>query len=126
MNRNSPLKPILQKGIRTLIERGIEEQLLKKWEGTGVPVNNKIDTVVLGGGQVVLIYIIEAGTIMLALLILSCEIYHKKILSKDSESRKLSYGIFESRIQRKSKQAKIGQKSKNGRKPSPIPPFLRP
>ena len=125
INRNSPLKPILQKGIRDLIERGIEEQLLKKWEGTGVPVNNKIDTVVLGGGQVVLIYMIEAGTIMFALFILSCEIYHKKIY-KSGEERKVSYGIFESRIKKKSKMAEKGHKSSNGRKPSPIPPFFRP
>ena len=124
VNRNSPLKPILQQGITQLIERGIEEQLLKQWEGTGVPVNNKIDTVVLGGGQVVLIYMIEAGTIFLALFILSCEIYHKKNYDGGKE-RKTSYGLFESKVRKKSKLA--DQRSINGRtrKLSPIPPFFR-
>ena len=124
VNRNSPLKPILQKGINQMIERGIEEQLLKQWQGTGVPVNNKIDTVVLGGGQVVLIYMIEGGTILVALFILSCEIYHKKN-QVDGKKQRTSFGLFEARVRQKSKMASSQSKSKNNRQFSPIPPFSR-
>ena len=124
VNRNSPLKPILQKGINQMIERGIEEQLLKQWQGTGVPVNNKIDTVVLGGGQVVLIYMIEGGTILVALFILSCEIYHKKN-QVDGKKQRTSFGLFEARVRKKSKLASSQSKSKNNRQFSPIPPFSR-
>ena len=72
---------------------------------------------VLGGGQVVLIYMIEGGTIFLALLILSCEIYHKKNQDGTGKERNTSYGLFESKIRKKSKMA--------GRKLSPIPPLFR-
>ena len=124
VNRNSPLKPILQKGINQMIERGIEEQLLKQWQGTGVPVNNKIDTVVLGGGQVVLIYMIEGATILVALFILSCEIYHKKNQVIGRKER-TSLGLFDARVRQKSKLASSQTKSKDNRQFSPIPPFFR-
>ena len=124
VNRNSPLKPILQKGINQMIERGIEEQLLKQWQGTGVPVNNKIDTVVLGGGQVVLIYMIEGATILVALFILSCEIYHKKNQVNGRKER-TSLGLFDARVRQKSKLASSQTKSKDNRQFSPIPPFFR-
>ena len=124
VNRNSPLKPILQKGINQMIERGIEEQLLKQWQGTGVPVNNKIDTVVLGGGQVVLIYMIEGATILVALFILSCEIYHKKNQVNGRKER-TSFGLFEARVRQKAKLASSQTKSKDNRQFSPIPPFFR-
>lgn len=46
--KNSPLTPIFQKAMKTLMERGIISQLLAEWEGTRIPQVNDQSTEVTG------------------------------------------------------------------------------
>ena len=75
---NSPLKPILQRGTNAMIERGSVGYLLKKWEGTGIPVNAASEVMVLTSGQVFLVFVIVFLTFSFAGVIFLCEVFHKK------------------------------------------------
>lgn len=76
---NSPLKPILQKGVNSMIEGGSVDHLLKLWEGKGIPVNAASEKMVLTAGQVFLVFVVVFFTFSLAVLIFCCEVLHKKM-----------------------------------------------
>ena len=88
VNRNSPLKPILQKGTNALIETGALDHLLKTWVGTGVPINKDSEKMVLSAGQVFLVFGIMLLTIGTVCCILLCEVVNKKFTTE------LRDGIF--------------------------------
>ena len=82
---NSPLKPILQKGVNTMIEGGTAGYLLKKWEGKGIPKNPSSEALVLSAGQVLLVFIVILFTFCFAGIVLFCEVCHKYFKSVKQE-----------------------------------------
>ena len=76
---NSPLTPILRAASTTLAEAGIKDALLKEWEGASIQQNAEVETMVLTNGQVILVFSIILSTFGCSILILFCEISHKKI-----------------------------------------------
>ena len=43
---NSPLKPILQAAFNSLTEASIKDALLEEWEGSSIPQNDEVETMV--------------------------------------------------------------------------------
>ena len=76
---NSPLTPILRAASTTLAEAGIKDALLKEWEGASIQQNAEVETMVLTNGQVILVFSIILSTFGCSILILFCEINHKKM-----------------------------------------------
>ena len=54
---NSPLKPIFEFGVKSLMQGGASDRVLRKWEGPGL-VEVPVETMVLNFGQVVLGFIV--------------------------------------------------------------------
>ena len=54
---NSPLKPIFQFGITSLMQGGASDRVLGKWEGPSL-VDIPVDTMVLNFGQVILCFMV--------------------------------------------------------------------
>ena len=86
---NSPLKPILQKGVNSMIEGGSVDHLLKLWEGKGIPVNAASGKMVLTAGQVFLVFALVFSTFSLAVLIFCCELLHKKMEASNQKPSKM-------------------------------------
>ena len=71
---NSPLKPILQAAFNSLTEAGIKDALLEEWEGSSIPQNDEVETVVLTNGQMILVFLVILFFFGCSILILFCEI----------------------------------------------------
>ena len=76
---NSPLKPILQSASTKLIESGIKDTLLNYWVGKSIQQTGGVEVMVLTTGQVILIFLVILATFGCSVLILCCEIGHKRI-----------------------------------------------
>ena len=74
---NSPLKPILQAAFNSLTEAGIKDALLEEWEGSSIPQNDEVETMVLTNGQMILVFLVILFFFGCSILILFCEITHK-------------------------------------------------
>ena len=78
---NSPLKPILQSASNTLIETGIQDAILKDWEGTAIPQAGEFEILILTTGHTILVFMLILTVISITIMILFCEIYHKRMIS---------------------------------------------
>ena len=74
---NSPLKPILQAAFNSLTEAGIKDALLEEWQGSSIPQNDEVETMVLTTGQMILGFLVILFFFGFSILILFCEICHK-------------------------------------------------
>ena len=74
---NSPLKPIMQAAFNSLTEAGIKDALLEEWEGSSIPQNDHVETMVLTNGQMTLVFLVILFFFGFSILILFCEITHK-------------------------------------------------
>ena len=71
---NSPLKPILQAAFNSLTESGIKDALLAEWEGSSIPQNDEVETMVLTNGQMILVFLFILFFFGWSILILFFEI----------------------------------------------------
>ena len=87
---NSPLKPILQFASNALVEAGIQDAIFKDWEGATVPQAGGIQqqNMVLTPGQVSLIFFVILCTGAFSILIMGCELGHKKICADFKDTGK--------------------------------------
>ena len=74
---NSPLKPILQAAFNSLTEAGIKDALLAEWEGSSIPQNDEVETMVLTNGQMILVFLVILFFFGCSILILFGEISYK-------------------------------------------------
>jgi hypothetical protein len=65
---NSPLKPIFEFGIRSLMQGGASDRVLRKWEGPEL-VDIPVDTMVLNIGQVILCFMVTGLITSVALFL---------------------------------------------------------
>jgi hypothetical protein len=87
---NSPLTPILRAASTALAEAGIKDSLLEEWEGTSIPQNTEVETVVLTSGQIILVFLVILFFFGCSILILFCEIKYKIFMDyKKANAEKL-------------------------------------
>ena len=65
---NSPLKPVFEFGIRSLMQGGASDRVLGKWEGPSL-VDIPVDTMVLNLGQVLLGFMVTGFITSIALFV---------------------------------------------------------
>ena len=73
---NSPLKPIFEFGIRSLMQGGSSDRVLSKWEGPEL-VEVPVETMVLNFGQVILGFMITGLICFMAVLSFLFELFWK-------------------------------------------------
>ncbi|TRY67601.1 hypothetical protein TCAL_05368 [Tigriopus californicus] len=76
---NSPLRAVFQSGSLILRENGAEEKLLAQWEGPEVSSSGGVDKMVLEPGQVILVYIIMGGALLVSFITLGIEVLWKGV-----------------------------------------------
>ena len=74
---NSPLKPIFEFGIRSLMQGGSSDRVLSKWEGPEL-VEVPVETMVLNFGQVILGFMITGLICFMAVLSFLFEVFWKR------------------------------------------------
>ena len=74
---NSPLKPIFEFGIRSLMQGGSSDRVLSKWEGPEL-VEVPVETMVLNFGQVILGFMITGFICFMAVLSFLFELFWKR------------------------------------------------
>ena len=74
---NSPLKPIFEFGIRSLMQGGSSDRVLSKWEGPEL-VEVPVETMVLNFGQVILGFMITGLICFMAVLSFLFELFWKR------------------------------------------------
>ena len=74
---NSPLKPIFEFGIRSLMQGGSSDRVLSKWEGPEL-VEVPVETLVLNFGQVILGFMITGLICFMAVLSFLFELFWKR------------------------------------------------
>jgi hypothetical protein len=77
---NSPLTPMIKKGLLSLLENGMNKNLRTKWEGDDIADLRGLDTMVLSLGHTILVYFIIATTTILSIVVLIIELIYKKYL----------------------------------------------
>jgi hypothetical protein len=75
---NSPLTPMIKKGLLSMSENGLKKILATKWEGAEFVNVRQLGTIVLSLGQTVLVYVIIAASSVISILILIVEVTYKK------------------------------------------------
>ena len=84
---NSPLKPILQSASNTLTENGIQDAIIKDWEGTALPQFGNLEIMILSPGQTILSFMLIVATGVCTISILCCEICHNILVTKLENSK---------------------------------------
>lgn len=92
---NSPMKAVFQLGSLILRESGAEEKLLAQWEGPEVSSSSGVDKMVLEPGQVILVYIIMGGALVVSAITLGIEVLWKGVSDgQDSRLIKKNHGMY--------------------------------
>ena len=74
---NSPLKPIFEFGIRSLMQGGASDRVLGKWEGPKL-VEVPVETMILNFGQVILGFMITGLVCLIAIISFLLELFWKR------------------------------------------------
>ncbi|XP_059083298.1 uncharacterized protein LOC131880637 [Tigriopus californicus] len=82
MKKNSPLSPMIRRGIMSLREHGFFQRTMSRWFGFKIRKASKSSLVVLGMGHTILLYLIMMFACPLSLTLLAMENLRARLLSK--------------------------------------------
>ena len=101
---NSPLVPIFRSGAEKINERGVQDILSEKWTGKDINQDSTAATMVLGSGQMILIFAIMLSFYIFCLLMLVVEVAQSVV---EETSHKRSPNHHENRHRREQRRARI-------------------
>ena len=82
---NSPLVPLFREVKGRITEGGVIDYVNTKWQGSGLPSSQNQDTMVLSGGQTLLIFLIMTGAFGFAFFVYCMEVidYKLRVVKRD-------------------------------------------
>jgi hypothetical protein len=76
--KDSPLTPFFRQTMAKVVENGLREHITSKWEGKDIHSGSATENMILTAGQVLLLLIIVSILYGFVLMIVCCELVHKK------------------------------------------------